>query len=412
MHQQLGIVDEFIHKGDIKKAEVVIAKILRADLLPKDRGQILIRRARTRMLSARPDDALEDLLTARSMLPDVFEEANLLELLGDCYFTRFELASVGFADRNDKTSARNVYQQILQVNPQYDNIGWIHYQLGRILATSNEITQAVEHFHQSLLSPTHVTALTAFAYERLGFIAFYEQRDLNKSIAFLNRAVDTYPAAENRRWLVQVQLLRSRVLRARGDFQLSQIAAEMAVLTANVIADKVVISEALLAIGELLAEIEGHDREVINYLQQFIQSSKKPLGVDVTWARVNEMLGNAHFNLGQFENAVSAYHSVLQYNPDYPWEVSLYYRIARCYYQQGAYTEAIQAIQNALEAAVSDEHPIDDYRVFDMLGNAHFALKRYDKAIEAYQTAIQMIPQNDENIAKIQAYYDLARELI
>ncbi len=165
-----------------------------------------------------------------------------------------------------------------------------------------------------------------------------------------------------------------------------------------------------LRIAELLAEMEGHDKDVISTLQQFVQNTRKPLGIDVTWSRINEMLGNAYFNLSQYENAVEAYNSALQFNPDHPWEVSLYYRIARSNYHQHAYTETIAAIQKMLSVARTDEQAINDYHVYDILGNAQFALGKYEQAVEAYRTALQMAPI--DSIQKIKSYYDLARARI
>jgi cytochrome c-type biogenesis protein CcmH/NrfG len=65
-----------------------------------------------------------------------------------------------------------------------------------------------------------------------------------------------------------------------------------------------------------------------------------------------------------------------------------------------------------LKLASDEEQSIDDYRVYDTLGNAQFALGHYENALKAYQTALQMAPSNAENLQKIRSYYDLARERI
>ena len=301
---------------------------------------------------------------------------------------------------------------MIETHPRYKNLGWIYYQMGRVLVTASETNEAMKCFQQALIMPSHVSVLTAYCYERLAFIAFYEQRDLDNALAFLNRAIDTYPATSDRKWLAQTHILRSRVLKGMGDYQSALNAAQTALstLSANNGENKSILSEALLTIAELLAEMEGHDRDVISTLQQFVQNTRKPLGIDVTWSRINEMLGNAYFNLSQYENAVEAYNSALQFNPDHPWEVSLYYRIARSNYHQHAYTETIAAIQKMLSVARTDEQAINDYHVYDILGNAQFALGKYEQAVEAYRTALQMAPI--DSIQKIKSYYDLARARI
>jgi tetratricopeptide (TPR) repeat protein len=414
MMQQLAQVDSFLDKGDIKRADVAIAKLLRSSLSSQLRAHTLLRRARARLLSARPEEAIDDLLAAQSIVPAEFESPALLELLADCYFARFELASMGFADRGDRSQAQQIYEHILEHFPKYDNLGWIHYQLGRILLASNHTPEAAEHFQAALLSPGSISGLTAFCYERLGFIAFYEWRDPEKALGLLNRAVDTYPSASEQGWMVQVHILRSRVLRAMSNYGGALAAAETALNVAygSGQENRRALTEALLMVGELLSELDGRERDVIYHLQQFVQAARRPPGVDVTWSRVYEMLGNAYFKIGQYDNAIVAYRSVLQFNPDYPWETSLYYRIARCYYQQRAYVEAVETVHQILKAAKSDNHDVNEYRVYDILGSAEFALGHYQKASEAYQKALQLAPGGAENIDKIRTYLELAQQLI
>jgi tetratricopeptide (TPR) repeat protein len=412
MEDQLKAIRENLDKRDVRKAEVLIARLLRRGLNNQQRAHVLFHRARARLLSARPDEAIDDLQAVRAA-DSAFEEPAVLELIGDCYFSRFELATVGFADRTDTLQAEQIYREIVHRFPDYQNLGWVYYQLGCVLATQMSIEQAIACFQQALLSPSHLAPLTAFCYERLGYISFYELRDLNKALAFLNKAVDTYPSQENRTWLVQVHLLRSRVLRERRSYDLALRAADAAIVVAmeGGAENKSGLAEALLTAGEFLSEIGGRDKEVIEHFQHFLQTAKKPLGVDVTWARVHEMLGDAHLRLGQFESAIAAYQSVLQYNPDYPWEVSLYYRMARGYYQQQAYDKAIEAIQRMLNTAKSEGQTVSDYRVYDVLGNAQFALKHYAKAAEAYEMALQIAPPNAEEIDKIRRYCQYAQEM-
>jgi tetratricopeptide (TPR) repeat protein len=412
MQDQLVSIRESLDKHDVKKAEVSIAKLLRLNLEPKQRAEVLVERARARLLNARPEDALADLQEVRILNPDETSPLTL-ELLGDCYFARFEIATVGFADRGDTTQAEAFYRELIARSPDYENLGWVYYQLGRVLATRMSVNEANTCFQLALLCSSHISALTAFCYERLGFVAFYELRDLAKALTFLNKASDTYPNKESRAWLVQVHLLRSRVLREMRNFDLAFKAADAAITIAldSGAESKMGLSEALLTAGELVSEIGDHEKDVIRYLQQFLQVTKRPLGVDVTWARVYEMLGDAYLRLGQYDAAVAAYQSVLQYNPDYPWEVSLYYRMARGFYQQQAFDKAVEAIQRMLRAAEAEGQAINDYRVFDVLGNAQFALRHYDKAVEAYLEALRIAPSNAEELDKIRKYCQFAQEL-
>lgn len=413
MNEQLQIIDLMLAKDEVKKAEVLIAKLLRTDILTNDDlAALLVYRARTRLLSARPEDALNDLSTVDSINPTLSETAPILELKGDCHLARFELASLGFADRNDTRIAEEIYLKVVDRFPKYNNIGWVYYQLGRVCVTVNDVIKALQYFQQALMSPSHISSLTAYCYERLGFIAYYEDRDMQKALAFLNRAVDTFSVNSNPNWLIQVHILRGRVLHNLGDHENVKNAVEEALRISSITEGKLAQSEALLAAGEIFAEVKDHDREVVYYLQQFMQTAKRPLGIDVTWSRVQEMLGNAYFNLGQFNSALAAYQSSLQLNPDHPWALSLYYRVATCYYHLRDYHNVLQTVEQMQHLAKAEAQEIDDYRVYDVLGNALFAMKKYDRAVEAYQRALGIAPANADTLHKIRSYYDLAKELI
>jgi len=405
----LNVIDEYLSKNDLKRAEVAIAKALRSDPLHENKAEILIRRARVRLLSGRPEDALDDLQAVRESQAHN-ETPGYLELLADCFLARFELAPLGFADRSWVSQAQQYYQQILDGFPDYTNAGWVWYQLGRIAVILDQVDLAIHRFHRSFLAPTTVQALTAFCYERLGFIAFYEKRDLTTALGFLNRAVDTYPASEPRGWLAQVHLRRSRVLRQMQNYSAALDAAEKALSMAMGSGEaRSGLAETLITLAEILSSIGNRDREVIGHLQHFLQISKRPLGVDVTWSRVYEMLGDAYLNSGEYVLAVDAYRLALQFNPDHPWEASLQYRLAKGLYQTGSYAEAEQILSHIVGEMFSDNLMLSDYRVYELLGSAQFAQSKYETAIATYEKALSCDPPA-ANSDRIRTYLECARE--
>ena len=394
-------------KRDIKRAEVLIARHMRSDLNTTDRADVLLMRARARLLGGRPDDALSDLRDALSFQPALPEAPSFLELRADVHMARFELASVGFADRSDTAQAMQDYQKVLTLAPTWPNRGWVRYQMGRIALSENRTEAALADLTSALVSPSTIPALSAYCYERLGFVAFFDQRNLVEALAWLDRAVATYPADEPRVWLAEVHTLRSRVLRESRDYAQALEAADHALKIASGCgaAGRDALADAALFAAEIANELPGRERSVIAYVHQFTGASKKPLGIDVTWSRSQELLGDAYLRAGLVAEALEAYQAALRYNPYHPWELKLYFQIARCYYQLQDYSRSANAVTVLLRSADSDEPILRDFRVHALLGNALYALGDYANAANAYRAALLHAPDHADGLENLQRYY-------
>lgn len=409
MQDPIEQIATWIDKREIKRAEGAIARLLRTRHQRDEQQRLLTFRARTRLMAGRPDDALDDLHKVSALRPQSDHDPVYLTLLADCTFARFELSTVGFSERGDAYRARQIYQHLLRDYPDYDDVGWVHYQLGRVYLVTNHSREAEDHLLQALFAPSPQRTLTAYVYERLAFIAHYEARQPQQALTYIDKAIQTYPDRADAPWLVQAMLLRVRILRGLNPHQaLSGVREALHMLAQRLPEDRATTSEALFLAAELLAEQPDQAQEVIEHLQQFVQINKTPLGVDVSWSRAHEMLGDAYFTLRQYDEAASAYRLSLQYNPYHPWEESIRYRIARCYYLISDYQKTVEAIQTILDNAAAEGQRVSDYRVYNVLANAELALKRYERAREAYQMALDLIPPNVDR-RDLESYYEFAR---
>lgn len=413
MNNQLNEIEGLLRQRKYKIAEVKITKHLRTLVdHPQHQAELLILRARVKLLTSRPEGGLEDIAKASGVYPDIMAQPRAQEVKADCFFARYELSALGFAERSDWLMAERLYKAIIDHYPAYNNLGWIYYQFGRLLLSANQIERAVEAFHRALVSPSDVPALTSYAYERLGFTAFYEQRDFRQALTYLDKAVQTYPTSEDRAWLIQAHLLKGRILRDTHRLGEAVEAAKEALRLANQrgIA-KASQLEAYLIAAEIFSRAPGQEVRVMEVLAQYFQRSKRPPGVDVTWSRAYEMLGDASFAAGLYERAVTAYLAVIQYNPYHPWEVSIYQRVAKAYYQQGLYETAIQAVQRALKSAKAEDQ-LPDADLYDILGSSHYALAQFEQAVAAFDQALVLAHPQDPITAKIARYRQYALDTI
>lgn len=395
-------------RGDIKGVEKQISRLLTTDLENKARAELHIYRAKARLLTGRPESALDEIARAGEIHPESCTSPFALELLADSHFSRFELSTV--VNRTDAAHAEAVYRRLLETHADYPNIGWIQYQLARVLMSENRNTEAIELLHNALVSESIVPALSAYCYERLGFIAFYDQRLLDRAVNYLNRAVDTYPKSESQQWLVQVHLLKCRILREAHNTIDAIEEAETAVKIASRSGIKTAHAEALFAYAELCAAEPQNHQRVVDALERFLQVTRRPPGADVTYSRTYEMLGDAYTALGSYDRAVNAYYRVLQFNPNHPWEISIYHRIGRAYYLKGNYEKSIAAIDYALKIA-RENGEFTDYQLYDTFANAHFALGHYSEAAEAYERALNLNPNNPDHLQKIKHYHQLSLQM-
>ncbi len=406
-------IDDLLDSREIKKAEVLIAKQLRAEPPSDIRAELLLRRARARLIGQHPDDALEDIQTSRALMPERADAPEVLELLGDAYFARFELSPVGFAERADAEQALALYDRILSLYPEYPNSGWVLYQKGRVLLSAGEAEAASRCLQEALLKPSRVNALTALCYERLGFVYLFDHRDPATALSFLDRAAVTYPPGEPEGWLAQLHILRSRALKEQGKYDEALAAAEQAlqIMSGLGVEMRGGQQDAHLALGEILASMPGREADAVHHLQQFLQLGKKPLGVDVTWSRVNELLGDTLFRLERYDSAIEAYTNALNFNPYHPWQASVYYQIARCHYRLRAYEKVVATIERMIKALAEEGQQVTDYRVFHLLGNAYFALEQFPSAANAYQQAVSLAPAQADDRERIETYLRFAEEL-
>jgi tetratricopeptide (TPR) repeat protein len=377
------------------------------------RSQLLLYRARIHLLHNQAQFGLEDLWRAQQLAPDSFDTPETQQLLADSCLSCFEQSPVGAFDRQNIIKAQRIYQDIVTDFPQYNNLGWIHYQQGRAYLAVNNADEATTCFQKALNNLSQENTLKAYCYERLGFIEFYLKREFKRALEFLELALAVYPSDASSDWLVSTHLLCSRVLYAQGQTEAAIHSAETAVNIAseNSENNQSVLAEALLSAGELLNKLDWHEQEALAYLERFLRVSTSPHGIDVTWSRVHEIIGDLYHRLKDYEQAGEAYTTALKFNPHHPWQASIYYRAAQCHYQQGKYDTTISLIKRLLTSAQLESSPITDYRVYDILGNAQFALAQYQDAKVSYQTAMQLAPDTAKGLDKIKLYYHFSHQL-
>jgi serine/threonine protein kinase/tetratricopeptide (TPR) repeat protein len=114
------------------------------------------------------------------------------------------------------------------------------------------------------------------------------------------------------------------------------------------------------------------------------------------WVNHN-VLGNAYYQLANYGKAAESYRRVIELDPNNPYA---YNNLGAVLVASGKFQEALEPLQKSLQFSA-------DGQAYSNLGIAYFYLKDYDKAITAYEKAVQLVPTSDMFVGNLAEAYDL-----
>jgi tetratricopeptide (TPR) repeat protein/TolB-like protein len=148
---------------------------------------------------------------------------------------------------------------------------------------------------------------------------------------------------------------------------------------------------------------EGYRRLGQAYLksgnrEQGIQAFQKAIQLNPYYWQNQNSLGNAYYELGEYSKAVQAFQQIIVLEPD--MDVG-YENIGNVYLQQGKYQECIPYLEKALQ-----REPY--FSTYSNLGTAYYGLKQYPKAVEMFEQAVALNPNDTQAVANLADAYGIA----
>src|SRR5512140_2199168 len=101
-------------------------------------------------------------------------------------------------------------------------------------------------------------------------------------------------------------------------------------------------------------------------------------------------LGNIYYNAGAYDEAIRAYHRAIELGH---CSGQSFCNLADIYIRKGFLGEAILMYQKGIEDLKTS---VDQASLWNRLADVYLQLNRYDEAIQAYQTAVDLDPDNEE----------------
>ncbi len=114
------------------------------------------------------------------------------------------------------------------------------------------------------------------------------------------------------------------------------------------------------------------------------------------WVNHN-VLGNAYYQLANYGKAADSYRRVIELDPNNPYA---YNNLGAVLVASGKFREALEPLQKSLQFSA-------DGQAYSNLGIAYFYVKDYDKAISAYEKAVQLVPTSDMFVGNLAEAYEL-----
>jgi tetratricopeptide (TPR) repeat protein len=105
--------------------------------------------------------------------------------------------------------------------------------------------------------------------------------------------------------------------------------------------------------------------------------------------------GNIHFQNGEYDQAIAAYNKAIELDRSFGWPYS---NLALTYLKMGKLAEAILLYQKSAQLLTSKEEQASSW---NSLGNIYRHLNEYENALNAYQKADELDPQNAGKREKI-----------
>jgi superkiller protein 3 len=140
-------------------------------------------------------------------------------------------------------------------------------------------------------------------------------------------------------------------------------------------------AEAHLLLGQALYRADQKDQAQEQFMAAFTLNPAAAPPLDSQDPDEWLKFGNAHANLGQQNEALAAYQTVLQIKPD---KAAAYTNIGVMYYQDGKFDEAVRQMQKALELDPNDAE------TYYMLGATFMQQEKLNEAEQSFNKAIEL----------------------
>ena len=118
--------------------------------------------------------------------------------------------------------------------------------------------------------------------------------------------------------------------------------------------------------------------------------------------RLHYLLGTIHFDKGDVESAIQSFQECLRLEPNH---ISASHKLAQAYEKTGNQTQAINLLQDKLVRPDKRKTQLDNAIAYNHLGVLHYREGEVDKAIQAFEKALEISPHHQNTKRNMHQIY-------
>ncbi|WP_290960657.1 tetratricopeptide repeat protein [Gracilimonas sp.] len=292
------------------------------------------------------------------------------------------------------------FRKMLRIYPFSRLREQAQYNVAYIYLNTNNYSQAVEEF-QTVINKYPGTDWAARSQYNIGD-AYYNAGEYERAIAAYQKVLDDYPRS-------------SYIIEAINGIQYAQLSAgrsdSSSVILEEFLSDNPTSSTAdQLRYRQALNVFQSGDYEnAIKEFRQYLRVTNSERLMSEAYSN----LGEAYRQLGQIDNAINAYQTIVDEFPNDDLASSALTSLGTLNFERGEYD-----LSHANYAQLLESAPRFRQEAYVGMGNASLAQEKIDQAKEEYESALQVNANNEAakvglgKVALANDNYDEARDLL
>jgi tetratricopeptide (TPR) repeat protein len=394
MQSYFRLAELYRQNGQYEEAKEAIVALLRQQPEPEEVKNAFLRLAQFCFEQSDFQAALSYWNRAAAVAESTLGPSDY-EFHGNILVTQYRNAELSSQEEMTLDEAIESYQRAAALKPDAQHLASIYLGLGMAYHDNHEVDTATDYFHKALALQPQDKQVAAECHLELGLIEF-DHENPEKAVPLLQLGLEISPLRPPSTWLSHGYWLLSHALVQIGKLKEAIAMGQKSLAAAD--PDDSSYTTALFTAHSVLGwayyHIRGEEDQAIYHYRQALALEED--------SAIYRYLGELYFHKDELEQALEMFKVVLSIDPDYQHPGDIYNAMGVCLARLQRYEEALAYLEMAQkeQATVS----IGPYQIYKNMGWSYWHLDRYDEAVVAFKTALNLMHPKDREYRQIEQY--------